>query len=181
MIFFGKADPNPAHAGLSELQKSGFLKSIITQNIDNLHQKSGSKNVIEFHGTSERFVCLQCHATYETIKLKLEEEPPRCSKCFGTLKPDFIFFGEGIPGEAYKKSFEEVRKADVLLIIGTTGEIMPASTLPFEAGRNKATIIEINPEESNYTNNITNIHLKGKAGLLIPEISRAVRLIKRMA
>jgi NAD-dependent deacetylase len=172
--FFGKSIPNPAHKGLAELEEAGILKSVITQNIDNLHQKAGSVNVIEFHGSSERFLCMNCLKFYNTSDIELSEELPLCSTCFNVLKPDFIFFGEGIPSEAYKKSFEEAKKADIFIIIGTTGEVMPASLIPMEAKKNSL-IIEINPESSTYTLNLTDIYIKGKAGEIIPLIAKKTK------
>ena len=90
--------------------------------------------------------------------------PPRCPADKKILKPDFIFFGEGIPPEDYSQSFADADRAEVCLIIGSTGEVAPASFVPREASQNGATIIEINPEESLFTGQITDIYLKGKAG-----------------
>jgi NAD-dependent deacetylase len=89
--------------------------------------------------------------------------PVRCDRCGGLVKPDFIFFGEGIPPRAYEKSLEAAEKADVFLVIGTTGEIMPASQIPFLAKENGGFIIEINTEPSRYTSTLTDIFLQGKA------------------
>jgi len=170
--FFGKANPNSAHKILAKMEKAGVIKTIITQNIDNLHQSAGSVNVIEFHGTSKTFVCLSCNSKFDSGTLSLQNTPPKCSKCGGLLKPDFIFFGEGIPEEAFKKSFEEAKIADVFLIIGTTGEVMPASMIPKEAKMNGVKIIEINPEKSQYTEHYTNIFLKGKACAIMERLDK---------
>jgi len=161
--FFGKAKPNSAHLALAEMGKMGFVNSIITQNIDNLHQEAGSKNVYEFHGNSKHLICMNCSEKYLVQDMNLLSLPPKCNKCGGILKPDFVFFGEPIPEFAQTKSFEETKKADVFIIIGTTGEIMPASMIPYEAKNNKIKIIEINTQPSKYTNTITDIFLKGKA------------------
>lgn len=162
--FFGKADPNPAHKVLAEWERKGIVKSVITQNIDNLHQEAGSKEVYEFHGTASTMVCVKCHAKYPADEIDLEILPPKCDKCNGILKPDFIFFGEGIPEEASRKSFEAAEKSDVFIVIGTTGEVMPASMLPHTAKKNGARIIEVNPENSHFSSQVTDIHLKGEAG-----------------
>ena len=161
--FFGKAKPNSAHLALAEMGKMGFVNSIITQNIDNLHQEAGSKNVYEFHGNSKHLICMNCSEKYLVQDMNLLSLPPKCNKCGGILKPDFVFFGEPIPEFAQTKSFEETKKADVFIIIGTTGEIMPASMIPYEAKNNNVKIIEINTQPSKYTNTITDIFLKGKA------------------
>ncbi len=161
--YFGKAKPNDAHFALAKLEEAGILKAIITQNIDNLHQEAGSKVVYEFHGNSQKLLCTKCGTKFSLSEVNIDEPIPRCPKCGGILKPDFIFFGEGIPEPARSKSFEEAELADVFLIIGSTGEIMPASLIPPEAKRNGATIIEVNVEPSNYTHTVTDIFLKGKA------------------
>ncbi len=157
-----KAYPNYAHYFLYELEQQNILKSIITQNIDNLHQKAGNKNIIEFHGNTRELICTKCKKKYNVKDFDLLKETPKCL-CGSILKPDFVFFGENIPVDAYKKAINEINLCDVMLIIGTTGEIMPASILPYEAKNNGSLIIEINPEESNYTNKITDYFIKQKA------------------
>ncbi|GAB6044846.1 NAD-dependent protein deacetylase [Caminibacter profundus] len=161
--YIGNTKPNDAHKFLAWLEKLGKLKGVITQNIDNLHQKAGSKTVIEFHGTASKMQCLKCKKKFLSKNISLEKLPPLCPECQGILKPDFVFFGEAIPTLVLEKSIELMQNADVVIIIGTTGEIMPASQLPILAKENKALIIEINIEKSNYTNKITDIFLKEKA------------------
>lgn len=168
--FFGKAKPNEAHRVLAKLEEQGILKSIITQNIDNLHQESGSKTVYEFHGTAETMVCMGCGAKYLSPNVNLGVLPPQCDKCKSVLKPDFVFFGEGIPQVANEMSLAEMNKCDVLIIVGTTGEVMPASMLPNIAKQNGSTIIEINLHPSNFTNGTTDIFLQGKAGTILPKL-----------
>ncbi|MCK5857149.1 MAG: NAD-dependent deacylase [Bacteroidales bacterium] len=163
--FFGSAIPNDAHLDLAKMEQEGSLIEIITQNIDNLHQEAGSKKVYEFHGNSQKFVCMDCGSIILRNELVLTEESPHClkTKCNGLLKPDFIFFGEGIPADAYEASIQAAKNADVFILIGTTGEIMPASQIPFLAKQNGAKIIEINITESSFTSQITDVFLKGKA------------------
>jgi len=174
--FFGEAKFNDAHLALADMEKQGLIKAIITQNIDNLHQEAGSKNVYEFHGTSKNLLCSKCGLTYNVRDIHLNELPPVCKECSGVLRPDFVFFGEPIPEPANSLSFREAQTADLFLVIGTTGEIMPASMIPFQAKQNGAFIIEVNTEPSRYTNEITDIFLKGKAtsvmNRLIEEIDR---------
>ena len=169
--FFGKAKPNAAHSALSKMEKAGFLHSVITQNIDNLHQEAGSKTVWEFHGTSQNLICRNCNKIYHASEVDLLHLPPKCKNCETVLKPNFVFFGEPIPEIARTKSFEEAEIADVFILIGTTGEIMPASMIPFQAKRNGAKIIEINIEPSNYTDSITDMFLRGKATEMMTELS----------
>ena len=174
--FFGKAEPNKAHFALAELEKLGLVKAVITQNIDNLHQEAGSKTVYEFHGNSQRLVCTKCGTYFDVKEIDFSAEIPRCKNCGGILKPDFIFFGEAIPEPARSRSFEEAETADIFLVIGTTGEIMPASLIPTEAKRNGAKIIEINTEPSNYTRSITDVFLKGKATEKMQELLNEIKL-----
>ena len=173
--FFGEAHPNPAHTALAQMGREGWLHGIITQNIDNLHQEAGSRDVTEFHGTSRRLTCLDCGQHFGFQPDLLSRMPPACPACGGLLKPDFIFFGEGIPPKAYQRALEETRLADVWLVIGTTGEIMPASLLPIEAQRNGAFIIEVNVQPSNYTARITDIFLQGKASQMLTDLLQALR------
>ncbi len=166
------AKPNPAHYTLAEWEKQGLLKSIITQNIDNLHQRAGNRHVIEYHGNTRDAVCLSCGEKTALTEEILAGNPPVCPVCGGTLKPDFVFFGEPIPVEAATKALEESTTADVYLIIGTSGVIYPASLLPYEAKKAGAKIMEINPEPSEYTGKITDIFLQGKAGEILPALQQ---------
>ena len=98
--FFGKAKPNVAHLVLSEMERAGYINSVITQNIGNLHQKAGSKEIYEFHGTSQNLICTNCNKVYSANIIDLNNLPPKCKKCGTVLKPDFVFFGEPIPEPA---------------------------------------------------------------------------------
>lgn len=173
--FFGKAEPNAAHLGIAELEKQGIVKATITQNIDNLHQDAGSSVVYEYHGNSRDLVCLSCGWKTPASRLDLNLLPPLCEKCSEILKPDFIFFGEAIPEPAMSLSFQETDLADVFLVVGTTGEIMPAAQLPRIAKRNGATIIEINIEPSAYTPQITDIFLQDKATVAMTKLLNAMK------
>jgi NAD-dependent deacetylase len=161
--YMGNTQPNDAHKFLAWLEEIGKLKGVITQNIDNLHQKAGSKKVIEFHGTANKMECIECKRKFPSNSISLENLPPLCPECQGILKPDFVFFGEPIPPKAFEESIRLCENADCLIVVGTTGEIMPASQLPILAKQNGAKIIEINIEPSNYTNSITDIFLNDKA------------------
>jgi NAD-dependent deacetylase len=160
---FAEARPNDAHRVLARLEERGLLKSLITQNIDNLHQLAGSKKVIEFHGNTRDLLCLSCGAITGANPELFRVLPPRCS-CGGILKPDCIFFGEAIPPDAWFESRREMEAADVVLIVGSTGEVFPAASLPHRAAENGARIIEINPEESNFTHAITDLFIALPAG-----------------
>ncbi len=172
--FFSQARPNNAHRVLATLEKRGLLQALITQNIDNLHQQAGSRVVYEFHGTAQEMVCTACSHKYHASQVDLQSLPPLCRECGGLLKPDFVFFGEPIPEPARSESFREAKLADVFLLIGTTGEIMPASAIPIEAKSYGARIIEVNVEASNYTGQITDVFLQGKATVAMAKLSDAL-------
>ena len=176
--FFGKAMPNAAHFSLAQLEKDGLLQAIVTQNIDNLHQLAGSKTVYEFHGNSSRLVCPKCTTQYPVDEFDLNIIPPRCTLDNQILKPDFVFFGEGIPDIAWEKSFESASLCDICLIVGSTGEVVPASYVPQKAKERGAFIIEINPEPSQFTQSITDLHLIGKAGEVLPALVEAIGRVK---
>lgn len=169
---YGKAKPNQAHYALARLEKKGVIKTVITQNIDNLHQEAGSQNVYEFHGTLQSLKCLECDTEYTLQEVNLNPTVPRCQKDKGLLKPNFVFFSEGIPPVVATQSFTEAMRTDVVLVIGTTGEVMPACAIPYEAQKNGAKIIEINPNKSNYTDMVTNVFLNGKATEMMGTLER---------
>lgn len=133
-IFY--ANPNPAHLALAELETKGCLKSIITQNIDTLHQKAGSKTVIEMHGTMQTLTCTQCYhqVNAEPYLAPFVEkgEIPHCPKCNQILKPDVILFGEQLPQTAWHKAQVQARQADLMLVAGSSLEVLPVAGLPMQ-------------------------------------------------
>lgn len=162
--------PNKGHEVLAKWEKEGRLSSVITQNIDDLHAVAGNRTIYEFHGNMTRFVCTQCGKTFPAKEMKLSDTPPCCKTCGGLLKPDFIFFGEGIPEKAYYSSIHAAENCDAFVIIGTSGQVSPANMIPGIAKRNGAKIIEINMQASTYTNQITDLYIEGKSGEMLPLI-----------
>jgi len=169
------AKPNPAHIGLAELERMGYLSSVITQNVDGLHQAAGSRRVIEFHGSHRTLSCLKCSTTIDGTSLKLEDLPPRCSRCSSLLKPDVVFFGEPIPWEAQVSSLKESQSCSVVLSIGTSGVVYPAASIPITAKERGATVIEINTEPTPLTYQISDYLISGCAGEIIPAIVEEVK------
>lgn len=172
--FFGKAEPNQAHVTIAAMEKKGLVKTVITQNIDDLHQQAGSINVLEFHGNCRQLRCIKCNHVFPVKNANLDVLPPLCPNCNGLLKPDFIFFGEGIPEPANTLSFKEAEIADVFLVIGTTGEVMPACMIPQIAKSKGCKIIEINTQNSLYTRKITDVFIQGKAGLIMDQLGNMI-------
>jgi NAD-dependent deacetylase len=164
-----KAIPNAAHIALAKLEQNGIIKAVITQNIDNLHIKAGSKNVHELHGNAEKLTCINDASKYSVQDFDLKTVPC-CKKCGAMLKPDFVFFGEMLPEKDMHSSIEASKKCDVMLVIGSTGVVYPAASLPFEAKRNGAVIIEINPKRSAFTTEITDIFIPMKSAKAMTQL-----------
>jgi NAD-dependent deacetylase len=142
-----EAEPNPAHRALAELEEMGLLKAVITQNIDNLHQKAGSKRVLELHGNMRQATCLKCHQVVPSqgmMERFLEEgEIPHCS-CGGLLKPNVVLIGEPLPRWVLLEAWGEAERCDLMLVVGSSLEIVPAAEIPFVALRCGAQSIVVN-------------------------------------
>lgn len=167
------ARPNAAHIGMGELERMGFLHHVITQNIDNLHQAGGARNVIEYHGNSSTLSCIWCGKRY-TIEQVEGVHTPTCM-CGKALKPDVVFFGEAIPVDALNRSFELASRADAVLIVGTSALVSPANSIPMLARERGARLIEINKEKTHLSESVTDIFLQGSAGDVITALVAAVR------
>ena len=175
-IFFNDmhdAAPNKAHEVLAALETRGMLRGVITQNIDGLHQKAGSKNVQEFHGTIYTLSCVRCGKKVPLAQTDLSNDLPCCS-CGGVLKPDFVFYGEGIPPAAYQNSLEMAQNCDVMVIVGTAGQVMPACSMPLVAKQFGAKIIEVNPQPSAFTDSITDFYFPLKATEFFGELEKEI-------
>ena len=168
------AKPNPAHVALAELETMGLLGMVVTQNVDNLHQDAGSREVVEFHGNARRFACLECQAPFDREKMDLENMPPRCV-CGGLVKPAVIFFGEAIPWAANVKAFDMAGRADLILVVGTSAVVAPASEIPIMAKRSGAKVVEINTEETVLTGAVTDLMLMGAAAEILPSVVEMVK------
>jgi len=127
-MLFPDAEPNNAHIALANLEKQGKLKAIITQNIDGLHQKAGSQEVLELHGSVLRNYCMHCHQFYSLEDVMAQEEIPRC-ECGGMIKPDVVLYEEGLDTYTLEKSISYIRNADMLIIGGTSLAVYPAAGL----------------------------------------------------
>ncbi len=171
-----RAKPNDGHKGLVKLEELDKLKTIITQNIDGLHQVAGNSDVIEFHGSFAWQRCMDCNRKYETRKVDVSEIPPRCD-CSGILRPDAVFFGEVIPDNAMWRSRQAATDCDLMLVVGTSAVVQPASMIPVIAKNSGAKIIEINPERTPLTLDISDYLIMGKAGEVMNRIVEAMEKI----
>jgi NAD-dependent deacetylase len=166
--------PNPAHYALAELERGQHLWAVITQNVDSLHQRAGSANVIEYHGHGRTLRCDACGRDCPRVSLDTANLPPRCM-CGGALRPNFVFFGEGIPSEAERRALLEAQQCDLLFVIGTSCTVAPASLLPLVAKEHGAYVVEINPEPTVISQGIVDLSLWETAGLALPLIVAALR------
>lgn len=171
------AQPNPAHLSLAELEKAGRIHSILTQNIDMLHQKAGSQTVIEMHGTMRTLTCIQCYYQMEAAlhldKFVENGKIPRCSKCGNILKPDVILFGEQLPQAAWFKAQREARQCDLMLVVGSSLEVLPVAGLPMQALDHGAHLVIINNAQT-YLNVRADVVILEDAAVIIPAIAEKV-------
>jgi NAD-dependent deacetylase len=159
-----RARPGPGHLGLVRLERLGKTLTVITQNVDGLHQLAGSRTVIELHGSFARHRCLRCEAPFAAADLDLQRcLPPRCP-CGGVLRPDCVFFGEQIPPRALRLSRQAAAGCDLMLVMGTSATVHPAADMPLIARQAGATVIEINPQPTPLTGRISQRLLRGTAG-----------------
>jgi NAD-dependent deacetylase len=164
------ARPNDAHNGLAGLEKLGILKTIITQNVDGLHQMAGNTDVIEFHGNFAWQRCMECNNRCETRKIDIEQIPPRC-ECGGIYKPECIFFGEMIPPQCLQRSQIAASTCDTMLVIGTSAGVQPAASIPIIAKQAGAKIIEINLERTPLSKTISDYIIMGNAGEVLKTLT----------
>ncbi len=174
----GNAKPNDAHKGLAILEKMGILKTVITQNVDGLHQKAGNTDVIEFHGNFAINYCMDCGRRMDTVSIDLSQMPPRCD-CGGIFRPDCVFFGEMIPPDSLLRSQQAASQCDFMLVIGTSAVVQPAAHMPVLAHNSGAVIVEINPESTPLTGYISHHILLGQAGTLMNQLIDEVNQIMR--
>jgi len=166
------AEPNAGHLAIAELD--GLLQrlTLITQNVDGLHQRAGSPNIIEFHGNIMRSRCTAGHPADDVVKSG--ERPPHCRQCGGLLRPDVVWFGETIPDEALEAAFAAVEDCDILLAVGTSAVVQPAAGLAMQAKQRGSLLVEINPEPTPLTS-AADFTLTGPSGLILPELVSALR------
>jgi len=171
------ASPNPGHAALAELETAGRLAAIVTQNTDGLHQDSGSRRVIELHGSGRTVQCLDCgfREPRSEVQARLEVEmPPRCRSCGGTLlKPTVVLFGEAMPQAAVQEALALARAADVMLVVGTSLVVYPAAEIPLVAARSGARMIVVNAEPTPF-DDLAEVVIHGRSGEVLPEIARLI-------
>jgi NAD-dependent deacetylase len=167
----GMVAPNPGHLALVEIEEHVPQFTLITQNVDGLHQRAGSRHVIELHGNITRTKCFDEDVLVEHWP-DTGDVPPHCPRCGGLLRPDVVWFGEMLPPQAIKEAEAAAESCHVFLSIGTSSVVYPAAGLPFTALRSGAVVVEVNPNETQLTAQATFV-LSGRSGNLLPELVKA--------
>jgi len=160
--------PNQGHVALAEMERFYEKMTVITQNIDNLHRRAGSKTVYELHGNIERNYCIDCGQRYTNQEILMCDEAPRCSTCNGLIRPDVVWFGELLPEHDWEMSVAAAQNADLFLSIGTSGVVYPAASLPMTARQSGAYVVEINIEPTELSHRVDETIL-GKSGEILPK------------
>jgi NAD-dependent deacetylase len=173
------ARPNPAHRAVAELEDLVSRVVVLTQNIDGLHHVAGSTDVVELHGSLHRYKCFAaCRGEPTIVDLNpaayAEERAPRCPFCGGAVRPDVVWFGETLPQHALTRAFEVAAACDVMLVVGTSGIVQPAASLPYKARSSGALVVEVNPLPSQITPT-ADVFIQEAAGLALPRIVKALR------
>ncbi|MDQ6883053.1 MAG: NAD-dependent deacylase [Candidatus Dormibacteraeota bacterium] len=178
------AEPNPAHRALAELQRDGRLGPVITQNTDGLHQKAGTRDVIELHGSSAAVVCLDCDSRFtraEVDSINRRFCPPPCPSCGGRfLKPTVVLFGEPLPSDALDRAHAAAQQADLVLVVGSSMQVYPAAGIPRLARQHGADLCIVNAEPTPL-DEMAQLVIHGKAGEVLPAIARRAAISSRRA
>lgn len=168
-VIIASIQPNAGHVALAEMEQRFREFSVITQNIDNLHRRAGSKTVYELHGNIERNYCLGCGKQFPDAEVMAGANVPRCHSCGGLIRPDVVWFGELLPTDQWDKSDEAARHSEIFLSIGTSGVVYPAASLPMIARRAGAYVVEINLERTDLSDAADEVIL-GRSGEILPQL-----------
>jgi len=166
------AQPNPAHYALVDLEQYYPTFTLITQNVDGLHWRAGSRDLLELHGNIARVRCFECSAYVERWS-EDEDGPPACAHCGGYLRPDVIWFGEGLPSRELGLAYRAAERSEVLFCIGTSAMVQPAASLPLIALRGGSFVVEVNIEDTALSD-MAHHSLRGKAGEILPALAQLV-------
>lgn len=170
--------PNPGHYAIAEFEKYFDDVCVITQNVDNLHGRAGSSRIYELHGNIERNFCVDCGAYYNSANYSFTDEAPRCDKCRGLVRPDVVWFGEMLPQEVFAEGEKKAEWSDICFVAGTSAVVYPAAYIPISAKKNGSFVVEINIEETDFSN-YADYSIYGKSGEVIPLILEVVKKLKK--
>jgi len=163
-------EPNPGHMALAEMEKRCEKFTLVTQNVDGLHEKAGSKNILELHGNIWHMRCVVEGTVTKNLKTPLDEIPPRCD-CGAMLRPHIVWFGESLDADVFEAALAACRSCDVMIVAGTSAVVQPAASLAGLAQGAGAFVIEVNPEATPISSTV-DAHLRGKSGDILPLLSR---------
>lgn len=171
-----EVEPNPAHLALAELEAMGKVCAVITQNVDGLHQRAGSRRVVELHGSLKYAVCTRCRAKYPLAEILREFRglAPKCKACGGVLKPDVVFFGEPLPQDAFNEAVLLAQMSDVFMAVGTSLAVAPANRLPLMAKRSGAKFVIINSEPTEL-DFLADMVIRGRAEEVLAKLAEAIK------
>jgi NAD-dependent deacetylase len=161
--------PNPAHYALVRIEELVKEFTLVTQNVDNLHFRAGSKKVLELHGNIERSYCTECGKFAENVEVTSEKKVPRCLSCNGLIRPDVVWFGEMLPEGVFEAATEAARQCELFFTVGTSAVVYPAAGLPMTAKNQGAYIVEVNTAPTEISH-LVNETLLGKAGEVLPQL-----------
>jgi NAD-dependent deacetylase len=172
-----EAEPNPAHVALAELERLGFVEAVVTQNIDLLHERAGSQDVVEVHGSIRTATCPRCGGCQpleRVLELLAEADAPACPDCAAILKPDVVFFGELLPPAAIERAYELAHRARLLLVVGSALEVYPVAALPEETLAAGGALAIVNRGRTPYDGRAA-LRVDGAAGEVLPAVVEALR------
>ena len=164
-----ETEPNAGHKKIAEFEKCFNEVTVVTQNVDNLHKRAGSTNILELHGNIERNFCLDCKTFYNVEKFIEAHEVPKCEKCGGMIRPDVVWFGEMLPQGIFAEAERKAIESDICFIVGTSAVVYPAAYIPISAKEAGATLVEINIEPTNISHQV-DYSIIGKSGEVLPKI-----------
>jgi NAD-dependent deacetylase len=169
------AAPNPGHVALAEMERLAPMFTLITQNVDDLHERAGNAHTLHLHGHIGRFFCNECQTPY-TLRTddRTAPMPPACKFCTGYVRPGVVWFGEMLPERELSAAWQSADACDLFLVIGTSGVVYPASQLPLQARRHGTPLIEINPEPSELSP-LVDICLRAPSGAVLPQLVARMR------
>jgi NAD-dependent deacetylase len=168
------ASPNPGHIALAQLEKLGPSFTLVTQNVDDLHERAGSHSVLHLHGRIDHFHCNRCTFDHTlTVSERAAPLPPRCAACGGLVRPSVVWFGEALPVRVLDHAWRAAERCDLMLVVGTSGVVYPAAQLPLLAHQAGAHIIGVNLELSPLAE-MADVYVQGPAGEILPALLAAL-------
>jgi len=166
-------EPNPGHFTIAELEEY-FEVNVVTQNVDNLHARAGSNNIDELHGSIVRNFCIDCNKFYNHQNFEYDNKVPKCEKCGGLIRPDVVWFGENLRGDAFPNGERKAKECDICFVVGTSAIVYPAAYIPITAKQYGSYLVEINIEQTELTYQ-ADFSIFGKSGEILPEILNLVK------